>query len=75
MNVIPVAEGIERLLSAPYKDGAQDTDVLISQFDDLIRLRDQPAAERKRLKSLRDRLLAHRAAAQMSLFGSGGVDD
>lgn len=70
MNVTPVAEGVERLLAAPYRDSAQDTDVLISQFDELIRLRDQPAAERKRLKLLRDRLLAHRAAAQMPLFSS-----
>ena len=75
MDITPVMDGVERLLCVPYKEEALEVDVMVSQFDELIRLRDQPAAERKRLKGLRDRLLAHRAAAQMQLFRSDGANE
>lgn len=68
MDISPVIDGVERLLCVPYRDEALEVDVLLAQFDDIIRSPGQPPKERKRLKGLRDRLLAHRAAAQMSLF-------
>ena len=68
MKLTPVVEGVERLLAVPYRDVALEVDVLLAQFEDLIRIPSQPAVERKGLKALRDRLAAHRAAAQMQLF-------
>lgn len=60
--------GAERLLAVPYQDAALDTEILLKQVDAHLHGSGATAADKKRLKGLRDRLHAHRARCQMSLF-------
>jgi hypothetical protein len=70
----------ERLMAMPYEQATLDTEVLMKQVDGQLHSPTATASDKKRLKSLRERLFAHRARCQLSLFpedlsaGDGAAD-
>ena len=72
MDLTPLLSGAERLLAVPYQNAALDTEILLKQLDGHLHGPVATAADKKRLKALRDRLFAHRACCQLSLFAEEG---
>lgn len=74
LDLAPVTQGTQRVLSVPYKQAALATDMLVKQVEDYLRNPGPSLAQRRHLKDLRDQLCSHRAKTQMDLFSPSTAD-